>query len=144
MERLQAAETAADRYEAKYRAAKGNLQHTHDSCTQQSSELEHLSEALFSEQELARSSQQAVEELSSRLSTVQVTHAQQRHADMAVSHAFHQHAHHRRALRRERMPQKVALQLQRTGCHSGLNLRQEVAHVNAYGSSGNQYQTLQK
>ena len=74
MERLQAAETAADRYEAKYRAAKGNLQHTHDSCTQQSSELEHLSEALFSEQELARSSQQAVEELSSRLSTVQVTH----------------------------------------------------------------------
>ena len=82
MERLQAAETAADRYEAKYRAAKGNLQHTHASCTQQSSELEHLSEALFSEQELARSSQQAVEELSSRLSTVQVTHTCMHCSDM--------------------------------------------------------------
>ena len=72
MERVQAAEAAADRYEAKYRASKAELQHTEASCAQQSSDLEELREALASEQEAAASSAEAVQQLSSRLSSVQV------------------------------------------------------------------------
>jgi len=73
MERLEAAEAAADRYEAKYRAAKGELQHAQASCTQQKAELEELSASLSREQAIARSSQQAVEELGTRLTAVQVS-----------------------------------------------------------------------
>ena len=73
MERVEAAESAADRYEAKYRSAKSELQQTQASCTQQVAELDQLSVSLSSEQASARSSQQAVEELSTQLSTLQVS-----------------------------------------------------------------------
>lgn len=72
MERVEAAEAAADRYEAKYRSSKAELQQTQASSTQLSSEVEELSEALACEQSAARSSQEAVEQLSNRLSAVQV------------------------------------------------------------------------
>lgn len=72
MERVEAAEAAADRYEAKYRASKAELQKTQASCAQQSSDLEELSAALASEQAAATSSQEAVQQLSSVLSSVQV------------------------------------------------------------------------
>ena len=72
MERVAAAEAAADRYEAKYRASKGELQQAQASCAEQSSELEELSEALAAEQAAAKAGQEAVEQLSSRLSCVQV------------------------------------------------------------------------
>jgi len=73
MERLEAAEAAADRYEAKYRAAKGELQQTQAVNAQHTAELEQLSESLSSEQAAAQSSQQAVEELATRLNMVQVS-----------------------------------------------------------------------
>lgn len=72
MERLEAAEAAADRYEAKYRAAKGELQQTQALNAQNTAKLEQLSESLSSEQAAAQSSQQAVEELTTRLNMVQV------------------------------------------------------------------------
>jgi len=73
MERLEAAEAAADRYEAKYRAAKGELQQTQALNAQNTAELEQLSESLSSEQAAAQSSQQAVEELTTRLNMIQVS-----------------------------------------------------------------------
>lgn len=72
MERTEAAEAAADRYEAKHRTSKAELQQIQASCAQQSSEVEELSEALAHEQAAARSNQAAFEELSSKLSAVQV------------------------------------------------------------------------
>lgn len=72
MERTEAAEAAADRYEAKHRTSKAELQQAQASCAQQSSEIEQLSEALAHEQAAAGSSQDAVEQLSSKLSAVQV------------------------------------------------------------------------
>lgn len=72
MERVEAAEAAADRYEAKYRSSKAELQQTQASSAHQSSELEELSEALACEQAAARSSQEAVEQLSTKLSALQV------------------------------------------------------------------------
>lgn len=72
MERVEAAEAAADRYEARYRTSKAELQQTQASCAQQSSEIEELSEALAHEQAAATSSQEAVEQLSIKLSAVQV------------------------------------------------------------------------
>ena len=73
MERLEAAEAAADRYEAKYRAAKGELQQSQALNAQHTAELEQLSESLSNEQAAAQSSQQAVEELTTRLNTIQVS-----------------------------------------------------------------------
>ena len=73
MERVEAAESAADRYEAKYRSAKSELQQTQASCTQQVADLDQLSESLNCERASAKSSQQAVEELSSQLSALQVS-----------------------------------------------------------------------
>ena len=73
MERLEAAEAAADRYEAKYRAAKGELQQCQALNAQHTAELEQLSESLSNEQAAAQSSQQAVEELTTRLNTIQVS-----------------------------------------------------------------------
>lgn len=82
MERTEAAEAAADRYEAKYRSSKAELQQAQASCAQQSSEIEELSEALAHEQTAARTDQEAFEQLSSKLSAVQV----QRH-QRACGHA---------------------------------------------------------
>lgn len=73
IERLEAAEAAADQYEAKYRAAKGQLQQTQALNAQHIAELEQLSESLSSEQAAAQSSQQAREELTTRLNTIQVS-----------------------------------------------------------------------
>ena len=73
MERLEAAEAAADRYEAKYRAAKGELQQSQALNAQHTAELEQLSESLSNEQAAAQSSQQAVEELTTRLNMIQVS-----------------------------------------------------------------------
>ena len=72
LERVEAAEAAADRYEAKYRSSKAELQQAQASSAQQGSEIEELSEALACEQTAAKSSQEAVEELSARLSAMQV------------------------------------------------------------------------
>ena len=72
MERVEAAEAAADRYEARYRTSKAELQQAQASSTQLSSVIEELSEALAHEQAAARSSQEAVEQLSSKLRAVQV------------------------------------------------------------------------
>lgn len=72
MERTEAAEAAADRYEAKHRSSKAELQQIQASSAQQSSEVEELSEALAHEQAAARSTQEAFEQLSSKLSAVQV------------------------------------------------------------------------
>lgn len=72
MERVEAAEAAADRYEARYRTSKAELQQTQAGSAQQSSEIEELSEALAREQAAARSSQEAVQQLSIKLSAVQV------------------------------------------------------------------------
>ena len=72
MERVEAAESAADRYEARYRTSKAELQQTQASSAQQSSEIEELSESLAHEQAAARTSQEAVEQLSTKLRVVQV------------------------------------------------------------------------
>ena len=72
MERVEAAEAAADRYEARYRTSKAELQQTQASSAEQSSEIEELSEALAHQQAAARSSQEAVEQLSNKLNVVQV------------------------------------------------------------------------
>lgn len=96
MERTEAAEAAADRYEAKHRSSKAELQQAQASCAQQSSEIEELSEALAHEQAAARSNQAAFEELTSKLSAVQVRwhqlvcgHAQS-HTALLTIQTFHQ------------------------------------------------------
>ena len=73
MDRLATAEAAADRYEAKYRAAKSDLQQTRAVSAEQSAELEHLSESLSHEQTMAKSSQEGAEDLSRQLKAVQVS-----------------------------------------------------------------------
>lgn len=72
MERVETAEAAADRYEARYRTSKAEVQQTQASSAQQSSEVEELSEALAREQAAARCNQEAVQQLSSKLNAVQV------------------------------------------------------------------------
>lgn len=90
LERVEAAEAAADRYEAKYRSSKGELQQAQASSAQQSSEIEELTEALACEQAAARSSQEAAQQLSTRLTAMQVKqmnsicHPQQCSIDIAA------------------------------------------------------------
>lgn len=72
MERLDAAEAAADNYDAKYRAAKARLQESEASCGQQAAELQHFSQAFQTEQATAKSAHEAVETLATRLTAIQV------------------------------------------------------------------------
>ena len=72
IERLEAAEAAADKYEGRYRAAKASLQESEASCGQQAAELRHLSDAFSTEQATAGSAREAVETLATRLTAVQV------------------------------------------------------------------------
>ena len=74
IERVDAAEAAADKYEAKYRAAKARLQESEASCGHQAAELHHLSQALQTEQATAKSAHEAVETLATRLTDIQVCH----------------------------------------------------------------------
>lgn len=72
LERVEAAEAAADKYEGKYRAAKVQLQEAEASCGQQATELHHLSQAFKTEQTTARQAHEAVETLATRLTAIQV------------------------------------------------------------------------
>lgn len=85
IERLDAAEAAADKYEGKYRAARGQLQESEASCGQQAAEMQHLSQAFQTEQATARQAHEAVETLATRLTAIQVC----RHEDIPASCTTH-------------------------------------------------------
>lgn len=72
LERVEAAQAAADKYEAKYRAANAQLQESHSSCGKQAAELQHLLQAFKTEQATATQAREAVETLATRLTATQV------------------------------------------------------------------------